>query len=194
MKRNQQLHEWLIPALAMEIGAKSYLELGCHQNETVAAMPDAMGPEARIFAVDINEPNYRVTGVEYRIMNTADYLSDWAGADAPFDLAFIDADHSARAALSDFEAVWRHMAPEGLVLLHDTNPETVADTQPGYCGDSWRVAKYLADSGFESITLNYHPGLTMVRKRVSWGPVDSPPATEEVPGITAGKENPRAVV
>ena len=27
MKRNQALHEWLIPALAMEMGARSYLEL-----------------------------------------------------------------------------------------------------------------------------------------------------------------------
>lgn len=194
MKRNQQLHEWLIPALAMEMGARAYLELGSHQNETVSAMPDAMGPEARIFAVDINEPNYRVNGVEYRIMNTADYLAEWASTDGPFDLVFIDADHSARAALTDFERVWPHVVPEGIVLLHDTNPETSADTAPGFCGDSWRVAKYLADSGHECITLPYHPGLTLVRKRVSWGPVDQPPTTEAVPGLTAGKEHPRAVV
>ena len=174
MRRNQTLHEWLIPALAMETGATAYLELGCHQNETVSAMPDAMGEGAKIVAVDINEPYERIHGVDYRIMPTGDYLREWVRADGPFDIVFIDADHSARAALSDFEAVWPYVKPEGLVLLHDTNPDTEADTAPGYCGDSWIVARYLANKGYESVTLPYHPGLTLVRKRTSWGPADSP--------------------
>jgi len=56
------------------------------------------------------------------------------------------------------------------VALHDTNPENVSDAQPGFCGDAWKFVVYLLGAGFEGMTLPYHPGITLVRKRVSWGP------------------------
>ena len=67
-----------------------------------------------------------------------------------------------------------HVSHEGLVCLHDTNPETVEDTQPGYCGDSWKFAKNLSVLGYEAVTLPYHPGLTIVRNRRRWGPDETP--------------------
>ncbi|MHC4094401.1 MAG: hypothetical protein ACYSVY_29715 [Planctomycetota bacterium] len=56
------------------------------------------------------------------------------------------------------------------MLLHDTNPATPYDTRPGLCGDAWLVAETLKHRGYEAVTLNYHPGLTIVRKREKWGP------------------------
>ena len=168
----------------MELSVTSYLELGVHENETMSSMPDACGPAASLVGVDVREPGARVPGVHYRIMSTGEYFEEWAHRDGPFDMVFIDADHSARAVLTDFEAVWPHVTPEGLVLLHDVNPETIEDTQPGYCGDAWSVAKYLHDTNYEITVLPYHPGLAIIRKRASWGPV----GPKAAPRLTAGKE------
>jgi hypothetical protein len=58
-----------------------------------------------------------------------------------------------------------------LVCFHDSNPELESDTAPGFCGDSWKFAKELTrDKRYECVTLPYHPGLTIVRKRSQWGP------------------------
>ena len=173
MKRAQTLHEGLIPALAAELGVTRYLELGIHQNETIGGVMEAC-PDAYVVGVDRYEPAEWVLGVNYRIMSTVEYLAGPVATDGPFDMVFIDADHNSEAVLTDFHGVWPHVAPDGLVLLHDTNPETVADTSPGLCGDGWKAARQLTQSGHEAVTLPYHPGLTIVRKRVSWGPVDIP--------------------
>lgn len=168
MTRDQTAHEVIIPMLVAILKARKYVELGVHQNETVSAVREA-APDCQVYAVDRTAPAEFLPGVNYRIMATRGYLEQQAGADGPFDIAFIDADHEATAVLADFEAIWQHMAPEGLVLLHDGNPETVADTAPGYCDSAWEAIRHISQF-HEAVTLPYHPGLTIVRKRVSWGP------------------------
>jgi predicted O-methyltransferase YrrM len=178
LKRNQTLHERLIPFLARELGVRRYLELGIHENETIKGVAWALPPDSVVVAVDRNAPASRVKGVAYRIMTTSAYLTGPVVEDAPFDLVFIDADHSAEAVMSDFSNVWPYVAPDGLVLLHDTNPETIADTVPGLCGVGWKAAHLLAPE-YESLTLPYHPGLTLIRKRVRWGPLPALPVPKE---------------
>ena len=166
MKRNQTFHERLIPLLVEGIGAESYLEFGTHMNETIGKVrcPRRIG-------VDLNPAWLGMPSVDFYKMTTREFIEKRAEGLAPFDFVFIDADHSAEAVEKDFEGIWPFVAPEGLVCLHDTNPETLADTAPGLCGDSWKFARSLSGyGGDECVTLNYHPGLTIVRKRVSWGP------------------------
>ena len=170
MKRDQTLHEELIPLLVDRLGVKSYLELGIYQNDTIGPVV-ARCKGLAIHGVDINEPHVRIPGVFYHIMTTSEFISAWASRYAPYDLVFIDADHSAAAASADFLGILKYVSPEGLVLLHDTNPETLADTEPGQCGDSWRLAQIFATAGYECVTLPYHPGLTIYRKRETYGPV-----------------------
>ena len=57
----------------------------------------------------------------------------------------------------------------GLYILHDTNPETEKDAKPGLCDNAWEAA-FEISSVEEAVTLPYCPGLTIVRKRESWGP------------------------
>lgn len=163
MKRNQTLHETLIPLLVEGIGAQSYLEFGTYDNSTIGKVRCP-----KRYAVDTKP--ILVPGIEFFTMTTQEFISFEAKKYAPFDFVFIDADHSAAAARADFFGIIDYVSPEGLVCLHDTNPETEADTAPGYCGDSWRFANMLWGDGCEAVTLPYHPGITIVRNRKSWGP------------------------
>jgi hypothetical protein len=162
MRQNQTLHETLIPLLVEGIGATSYLELGTHLNETISRVRCE-----RRYGVDLNA--VECPGAHTFKMSTAEFISGVAPALAPFDVVFIDAEHSESAVKRDFDGIWPHVSKEGLILLHDTNPETVADTVPGLCGDAWRFA---CSNAGEAVTLPYHPGLTIVRKRIWWGPRD----------------------
>ncbi len=168
MIRNQTFHEQLIPLLVSGLGCESYLEFGTHENETISKV---LCP--RRYGVDLNP--HEIPNVSYFKMSTQEFIRHQAEKYAPYSFVFVDADHSKEAVRADFFGIWRFVADEGIVVLHDTNPETVADTAPGLCGNAWEFARMLQA---EAVTLNYHPGLTIVRKREHWGPVDAPPVGE----------------
>jgi predicted O-methyltransferase YrrM len=153
----------IIPALVAVVGAQSYLELGTHLNETIG---NVKAPKR--FGVDINV--VPCDGATMFKMTTAEFIAKHAATHAPYDVVFIDADHNAKSVASDFYGILPYVVHDGLVLLHDTNPETEADSAPGFCGDAWRFARTLHDERFECVTLPYHPGLTIVRNRFLWGP------------------------
>jgi len=166
MNRDQTAHERLIPLLVEIVGAESYLELGTYMNDTISKVKCKQK-----YGVD-NQSHYRgaVRDFAFFLMTTEFFIKEYAPNLGPFDFVFIDADHSAEAVQDDLDGIWPHVSEDGLVLLHDTNPETVADTEPGLCGDAWSaVENILAE--YECVTLPYHPGLTIIRKRKQWGPV-----------------------
>lgn len=165
MRRDNSAHERLIPLLVEIVGATSYLELGTHRNETISLVKC----EKR-YGVDLNAVTCE--GVWMFQMSTREFLETKAADLAPFDFVFIDAAHSFQAVRADFAQVWPFVAPDGIVCFHDTNPEKASDVDPGLCDDSWRFALALMGAGHESVTLPYHPGVTIVRKRVKWGPIE----------------------
>lgn len=163
MRRDQTAHETLIPYLVALVGARSYLEFGTHHNETIGRVRCE-----RRYGVDLAPVD--CPGVRMFHMTTREFIKREAAALAPFDVCFIDADHSAEAVMEDFMGIMPHMAAEGLILAHDTNPETAADATPGYCGDGWKAAQFIVEGGYEAMVLPYHPGLMIARKRNMWGP------------------------
>ena len=164
VRRDQTAHERLIPLLVEILGARSYLELGTHANETISKVACERRYGVDIDAVDCD-------GARMFRMTTERFFSEEAAALAPFDFIFIDADHALQAVGSDFAVAWGFLAEDGIIALHDTNPETEADTAPGYCDSAWKFPMFLAGAGVEAVTLPFHPGLTIVRKRMHWGPV-----------------------
>lgn len=173
MKRWQTFHETLIPLLVEGIGAEKYLEFGTYRNDTISKVRCA-----RRYGVDRNAAHMGVLlktasddQIHFFFMTTKHFIENEAKKYAPFDVCFIDADHSYEASKADFEGIWPYISREGLVLLHDSNPETLEDTDPGFCGDGWKFARELAKT-HEAVTLPYHPGLTIVRKRIKWGPTE----------------------
>jgi len=164
MNRAQTFHERLIPLLVEGLGCNSYLELGTHINETIGNVLCE-----KKYGVD--KLTVPCSGAVMFQMTTDNFIQHYASKYAPFDFVFIDADHSADSVESDFSGIWPYVSDEGIVCMHDTNPDTVEDTQPGFCGDAWRfIQKLTGDGNNEMLTLPYHPGLTLVRKRVNWGP------------------------
>ena len=162
MKRYQTFHEVLIPLLVEGIGAESYLELGTHMNETIGKVRCQ-----KRYGVDVMP--VPCPGAQMYQMTTQEFIREHAPLLAPFDCVFVDACHSATAVMDDISGIWPYVAPEGLVLAHDVNPETVADTDPGFCGDAWRTARALLEL-HEGVVLPYHPGVLILRKRETWGP------------------------
>jgi len=162
VKRDQTLHERLIPLLVEGIGATTYLELGTFDNATISKVRCRR-------RIGVDKRAVRCPDVQMFEMRTDRFIENHAKRVAPFDFVFIDADHSAASVEADFHGIWPYVSDEGIVCLHDTNPETEKDTAPGLCGDAWRFAKRLS-STVECVTLPYHPGLTIIRKRVQWGP------------------------
>jgi len=145
------------------IGARTYLELGTRGNDTIGKV------KCRVrIGVDINPQPCR--GVRFFKMTIEEFVLSHAAAHAPYDAVFIDANHDYSAIKSDFFGIYPYVSPEGLIFLHDTNPENEADTKPDICSDSWKFAKEITDSDQECMTLPYHPGLTIIRKRTKWGP------------------------
>jgi len=167
MNRLQSFHEVLIPLLVEAMGVTTYLELGTDQNQTIGKVrcPRRIG---------VDKAAALCEGAIMFSMPIQAFIGEKAGSLAPFQFVFIDADHSAESVGQDFRGIWPFVEDEGLVVLHDTNPETESDTDPGLCGDAWKFAHDLwlrqHHDCYESLTLPYHPGLTLVRKRVSWGP------------------------
>lgn len=162
MKRNQTFHETLIPLLVDGFGSQTYLELGTHLNETIGRVtaPHRYGVDTKPIPCP---------GAQMFRMTTGEFIEKYAASYAPFDFVFIDADHCAKSVGEDFDGIWPYVSDEGLVCLHDTNPEREEDTQAGFCGDAWKWASEKSRT-MEMVTLPYHPGLTIVRKRVLWGP------------------------
>lgn len=157
-------HTKVLTFLAMNMGTPSYLEIGCHNSDTMRVIKQNTD-KVKMVAVDIVEPKVKLVGVDYYIMPSHKFLTDVL----PYlslnpAMSFIDADHSFSSARSDFLALWPSVPPGGLIFLHDTWPENRAMTESGYSGDCHKMVDWLRKEGYESVTLPLSPGLTIVRK------------------------------
>ncbi|MGC2857432.1 class I SAM-dependent methyltransferase [Novispirillum sp. DQ9] len=135
----KRLHEALKPGL--------YLEIGVETGRTLRLA----GPGTTVLGIDpaprlpADEPLPAGTRV-VALTSQAFFADAQATASLPgaIDLAFIDGDHRFEAVLHDFIAVEAHMAPGGVIALHDTwplNPGTATETRRTgfYTGDGWKL-------------------------------------------------------
>jgi len=120
------------------------------------------------YGIDMR-PNEHLEGlkggnVEIYYGTTDDFFSTFSEG---VDMAFIDADHCYDSALRDFKNLYRLLNPGGIIILHDTDPESNHLFDPSYCGDSYRMVDYLENrSDLNAITLPLaEAGLTIVTKK-----------------------------
>jgi hypothetical protein len=163
VKREQDAHERLIPLLVDIVGAHRYLEIGTHMNQTIGRVVCPV-------RIGVDPAAVETPGMIMFKMTSEEFLQEHAAKHAPYDVVFIDGDHSAAMVRADFIGLWPYVSADGMVILHDMQPEHESDAQPGFCGDSWKVGVHIV-GGYEACTLNYHPGLMLVRKRSRWGPL-----------------------
>lgn len=120
----------LLNALARRLGARRYLEIGVASGECFnrieVADKTSVDP-AR------NEATVRLTSDEFfRRLGPSDR----------FDLVFVDGLHERRQVHRDILNAWRHLTPNGAILVHDCSPPTEASASPRasglWCGDVYR--------------------------------------------------------
>lgn len=121
------------------------------------------------YGVDMNSNQYLeqlkgFSNLEIIYTTTNDFFENF---NERIDMAFIDADHCYESALTDFENVYNRLNPGGIVLLHDTDPESNHLINPQYCGDSYKIVKYLENHHeINCVTFPLtEAGLTIVTKK-----------------------------
>jgi len=118
--------------------------------------------------------NFGVVGAKDKVSVDAHHPADFRGstdaffAQLPegkkFDVVYIDADHSWRAVVRDFNNVLKHLAPGGLVFVHDLIPGTEELTAKHFCGDGFKVLHHILTnqaSDYEMCSLDSDYGMTL---------------------------------
>lgn len=124
----------LLNCLIARRGYRRYLEIGCENNECFNAVvcADKTGVDPR-------------SGGTVRATSDAYFASLPVDA-KPFDLVFIDGLHYCQQVQRDVDNSLRHLAPGGVLVLHDCNPPTpdfavvpMPSPMRPWNGDVWRT-------------------------------------------------------
>lgn len=152
-------HSDIIVDLVKVYRPKVYVELGLHIGETwYKVIPHA----EKSFGVDIVDRS--IKGGKIYIQTTDEFFQHF---DQEINMAFIDADHSFESVLKDLKNVSKLLHPQGVIILHDTDPESDHLFNKCYCGDAYRVVTLLQDSEeYNAITIPVaEAGLTIITKK-----------------------------
>ncbi len=136
----------------------------------------------------------RKPGVSFHEIPSDDYFARLEPT-TEFDVVFVDGLHLYEQALRDTESALAHLAPGGVVLMHDCNPtsEAVAARDPeeakakghrAWCGDVWKAVVHLRATrkDLDVRVLDTDFGIGVVRPGTSDSSVDLTP--EEVAALT----------
>ena len=158
-------HSTFIGYIASIYKPKVYVELGLYEGETISKVR----PHAQtLYGIDV-KPNARLDllnklpNVNVLYKTTDEFFQTF---DQKIDMVFIDADHCITSCLKDFENVLKLLNPGGVILLHDTDPESDRLIDPHYCGDSYKIVDMIEKrTDLNIITLPIQEaGLSIVTK------------------------------
>lgn len=157
---NETWHHAIIASACEVFERCVYLEIGV----SAGACLGAVAPHASE-AIGVDVRRAEVPGARFVHASSDEFFATWEGE---AHVIFIDGDHAYEQARRDFDQALDHLAPGGIVFLHDTHPLSEVDTRERVaCGDVWRLRATIAgDPRFESLTWTRFPGLTMVRRRL----------------------------
>jgi predicted O-methyltransferase YrrM len=170
LPRDTSWHAAFVGQIAKVTRPKAYLEVGVYRGETFREV--AKWAE-RSVGVDIDpEAGRAISGVRRSSFVlgalTSNILSEIQKL-GPYDLVFIDADHSKESVVSDFDRSQQMLSSNGLILLHDTWPKNKDFTKPEFCGDAWLAVELLRSKYplWSFVTIPAHPGLTICQQNTS---------------------------
>ena len=146
-------HRDFLDVLAQRMQPELYVELGC---ATGATLMRVAKHARRAIGVDLHEVS--VERAETFAMPTQEFLKEVLPGLGKVSLCFVDADHDADACEADVRGVLPYMAKRGLVVLHDTFPESEHWRSPALCGTAYKVPERFEGS----FTLRFPPGLTLI--------------------------------
>lgn len=152
-------HSDFIAKIASIYRPNLYLELGLYKGETWKKVSPFC---SKMVGVDIVD---RQLGGEIYIETTDSFFTHFQ---RKIDMAFIDADHSFESAKRDFINCYNLLNDGGIIIMHDTDPESDHLFSSGYCGDSYKIVSFLEDN-FQNVNVLTLPiteaGLSIITKK-----------------------------
>jgi hypothetical protein len=158
-------HYDIIPPIVDFVGADSYLEIGCADNQCF----DRVQVKHKVGVDPLMGGTHRMTSDEF-----------FANSDEKFDVIFIDGLHTYQQVKKDYENARLRINPHGLIFFHDVLPDNRYAAWPtkrgrpkienviAWNGDVWRINFDLiaaTDVDYRLIT-NLH-GVGVLRMRHS---------------------------
>ncbi len=174
----------VIQALMRQKGLKNYLEIGVENGHIffrikstfkIAVDPKFIFDATRRFGKAIINP-YNLNN-QYFEKTSDDFFAQDAQrvfAGKKLQLALIDGMHEYRFALRDVENTLRYMNDDGVIILHDCNPQTAGaagrfeDWETGeWNGDVWRTIIHLRSQcpDLNVFVLDFDQGLGIVTRK-----------------------------
>lgn len=146
----------LLKLIIAKMDYKSYLEIGIYEGENYSKINID-----RKVGVD---PNCGIEGVRREFSD--DFFKNNT---EKFDLIFVDGDHSYQQVKKDVENALNAITPNGMVVMHDTCPPTIAHAgryrEGEWCGDAYKVAIEQNNSPYANvITWKNDFGVTLITK------------------------------
>jgi len=156
------MHEELIISIIKNINCKSYLELGLGIGETINKVSDYV---STCIGVDINE--IKIKGTLYK-GTTDDFFEHNKNIKMTFDVIFIDANHKIDFVIRDLENSIKILNENGVIILHDTDPDRVELLNDCACSDSYKIIDYVLNKHNELniVTLPFlHTGISILNRK-----------------------------
>jgi len=155
-------HEKFIEYIAAGKRPKSYLELGLYRGKTINNVSKYIDNKENVVGVDISR-DIIIDGVFYNMSTDNFFIQN----EKSFDMIFIDADHSYESVKKDFNNSLKILNRGGIIILHDTDPESDSLFSKGYCGDAYKIVNELElDKNLNVITLPIQEaGLSIVTRK-----------------------------
>lgn len=183
-------HSDFVSHLAKIYKPKIYVELGLYEGETLKKVQ----PHAKkCYGVDIKLNQHlqelgKLSNVSICNETTDEFFKNYK--DDPIDMIFIDADHKYSSAFLDFQNSLKFLAPNGIVIFHDTDPVEDKYINPMLCGDSYKLVELLENHPeFNIVTLPIaEAGLSVVTRKNSTRVISRNANSKEWKAIVLGSK------
>lgn len=155
-------HETIILDILKKSNCKKFLELGLYKGTIITKAASFVKKCVGVDVVDLI-PYKNFTFIK---STTDDFFKS---NKEMFDVIFIDADHKFESSVKDLENSLKYLNYNGFIFIHDTDPINEKYTQPGYCGDSFKINKYIYDKHpeLDLMTLPLtEAGLSIVKRKM----------------------------
>lgn len=147
-----------------------YLEYGVRHGDNFARLSESV---SEAYGVDmivqegINRFSKSKLNTQLYEMMTDKFRDDILPYMDNMDIIFIDADHSSKSVISDFEGVISKINVGGYIVMHDTYPCNEDYLHAGACNDCYKTPMYIKEKYghlVEVLTLPLNPGMTIVKR------------------------------
>ena len=169
------MHSALVAAMSIVMQPEVYVEIGIYKGETWTKCHNFCGEVHLVDPAPLDQHYHAPIHPDKRDLRNVffyDETSDefFSHFKKKIDLIFIDGDHSYKSVKKDFNNAIKLLNPNGMILLHDTDPvsaEYITGGSHGGCGDVHIFLEELNEADeYSIITLPAtEAGLTLVKRK-----------------------------